>query len=228
MERIPLPWRALSEALGELTPGVHGLTGPIGAGKTQLALQIAAHAAETGHSVTLVHPRISASEIRARLEGMRRQEPWSGAGTESLPAGVTAGGVETIASTRSSLLVVDHFREEAAVLESARRCCLERSVAVIAVLEPKNPSAVRGAVPAELRDAPGPEIADWIGVDPKSAGELDTLMILAPTRPKLKGGWSSVDVVIAKHRRGLPSRAPLRFNGTWFEDEPELELDLVP
>lgn len=225
MERIPLPWRALTDAIGELPAGVHGLSGPIGVGKTQLALQIAAHAAEQGAAVTLVHPRVPPAEIGARLHGIGIRAPWCDAASDALPPRITLATIERIPKG-TSLIVVDHYKEEAVVLERARAATLEQSVAVIVVLEPKNPSAVRAAVPAELRDAPGPELADWIGISARSASELDTLLVLAPTRPKVQAGWSAVDVVVSKHRRGLPARAPLRFNGTWFEDEQELELHL--
>src|SRR5688572_2021469 len=218
---MELPLRALSAALGEsVLPGVYALTGPIGCGKTQLALQIAAHA----DRVTLAAPRIDPREIGARLAGIRMRHPWLDLEGEPLP-----GSIQLVHQLPAAggLLIADHFSEDPAVLVGrARRAAIDQGAIALVVLEPSNAEAIKGFVPQEiLRRSPG-EIAEWIGVPVRAAAEVDALMVLAPDRARTDEGWMTLELVVAKRRRGVPGRAVLRFNGTWFEDDKELELQL--
>jgi len=65
---LPLPWPDLAEVLGGgLWPGMHVLLGETGTGKTALALQIAHHAAGSGHPVLYVGLELDRAQIFARL-----------------------------------------------------------------------------------------------------------------------------------------------------------------
>lgn len=218
---MKLPFCALRDVLGEhLSPGVYALTGPIGSGKTQLALQIASHAADCGLGVTLIAPRIDPRELRARFHGIRRRVMWALGETPELPSSVEL--VHQLPANSGGLLLADHFSEDpAALCARARRAAIDRDAVVIVVLEPSNTEAIKSYVPAAiLRRAPA-EIAEWLGVPPRAAAEVDALLVLAPDRPRHAEGWMSIELAVAKNRRGLPSRTSLRFNGGWFEDEPE-------
>ncbi len=215
-----MPWRALREALeGDLLPGVYGLTGPIACGKTQLALQIAAGGLEQDRPVSLWAPHLSSRELSARLEGLRTHTRWIDhhASPPPLPPRLTLAD-----DPPGHLHVVDQAMPD---LDHARRMALRFETAVLLVLAPANPESVNGFIPPHvLRGAPS-ELATWLGVATRTAAELDALIVLAPGRPRITAGWSTLELALAKHRRGLPARTALRFNGTWFEDEPE-EIDL--
>ncbi len=212
---MQLPWRALSELLGDLRPGLYAIAGPVGSGKTQLALQIAVHAAEET-AVGLWLPRLAASEVCARVEGIGTRTHWAELDAPSLPARME------ITEEARPLMVIDPFVSD---LDRVRRVALDHASTVLMVLEPLDTQSVKGFVPQDvLRRAPA-EIATWIGVSPAIAAEVDALLVLAPDRPRTGHGWMTIEVLVAKHRRGIPGRAPLIFNGSWFEDEPE-DLDL--
>jgi hypothetical protein len=218
--RLSLPLRALREALGELDAGVYALTGPVGCGKTQLALQIAASCTEP---LLLVSPRIDPREIRARLEGIRRRAPWTLEEAPNLPASIE---LTHAFPGEGRVIVVDHFSEDPEVLLSrARRAAIDRDAIVLVVLEPRNAETVKTFVPHQILRRSPPEIAEWIGVSARAAAEVDALVVLAPDRPRSDAGWNSIELAVAKHRRGVPARTVLRFNGAWFEDEAG-ELDL--
>jgi hypothetical protein len=78
--RIGTPWASLDDALrGGLWPGPWILTGGPGSGKTQLAAQLAAHAALSGIPVVHVAFEMGEHEVMARLLGAlaRPLVPWS-------------------------------------------------------------------------------------------------------------------------------------------------------
>jgi hypothetical protein len=77
---VPTPWGTGDDALrGGLWPGTWIATGGPGAGKTQLAVQISAHAALAGVPVVHVALEMSENEVMARLLGAiaRPLVPWS-------------------------------------------------------------------------------------------------------------------------------------------------------
>lgn len=75
---IPLPWPALSNALGGgLWPGLHVLVGNTGSGKSQLALQAALHAARAGIPVLYVGLELGKIDLVARLIGLLSGRRWS-------------------------------------------------------------------------------------------------------------------------------------------------------
>lgn len=75
---IVTPWRTLNEMLGGgLWPGFYVLVGNTGSGKTQLALQMALHAAEAGVPVVYVGLEMDDMSVVARLLGLMSGTPWS-------------------------------------------------------------------------------------------------------------------------------------------------------
>jgi replicative DNA helicase len=75
---IPLPWGALSDALGGgLLPGLHVLVGGTGVGKTQWSLQVALEAAGEGVPVLLVELEMGERDVVARLAGLEAGVMWS-------------------------------------------------------------------------------------------------------------------------------------------------------
>lgn len=79
---VPIPWPTWSSKLsGGFWPGEHVVVGPTGAGKTQLALQIALHAAKEGCPVVYVSLELSAEEVATRVAGIETGLPWSGLST---------------------------------------------------------------------------------------------------------------------------------------------------
>ncbi len=75
---IPLPWPAVSAALGGgLWPGLHVLVGNTGSGKSQLALQAALHAAKSGVPVLYVGLELGKVDLVARLVGLISNRRWS-------------------------------------------------------------------------------------------------------------------------------------------------------
>jgi hypothetical protein len=224
---IDVPWSALRAALGGgLVPGVHAITGPVASGKTQLALQIAA---AEGVEARLCHPSISPEEIRARVSGLRTRRPWSEVEPAPLPSRLEiahAGAMEALARP-SPVVLIDHpCVSEAGVLDAARALALRARSIVVLVAEPTAVESVRSFAPGDLLRRSPPEAAEWLGVHPRLAAEVDTLLALAPIRSRQDRSFSTVHVAIAKNRRGVPSWAALRFNGAWFEDETDLDLGL--
>jgi hypothetical protein len=220
--RIDLPLSALREAVGELTPGIYVITGPIGSGKTQLALQIVTSLAEHDTPIALSAPRIAPRELGARIEGIRSRTDWSDHRKDAreLPASIEL--VHQLAASSGPVMLADHFSDDpAALLSRMRRAVIDHDAVVLVVLEPANSETVKGFVPAEILRRSPPEIAEWIGVPARAAAEADVLLVLAPDRPRDAPGWMSLELAVAKHRWSIPGRAPLRFNGTWFEDVPE-------
>ena len=76
---IPLPWSNVSAALGG---GLWGgtlvtLIGDTGSGKTQWALQLSVHAAESGVPVCYVGPDSGVDQIAARLLALKSGQKWS-------------------------------------------------------------------------------------------------------------------------------------------------------
>jgi hypothetical protein len=223
---VELPLRGLREAVGDLVPGVYVVTGPIGSGKTQLVLQIAAHCAGAGMPVVLSAPRIDPREVRARVDGIRTRTPWF----DRLEAPAELPGsfelVHQLPASAGGLLVADHFSDDpSALLGRARRAAIDCGAIVLVSLEPTGAETVKTFVPGKVMRRSPPEIAEWIGVSPRAAAEADVLLVLAPDRPRDAEGWMTIELAVAKHRRRVPLRTGLRFNGTWFEDEAE-HLDL--
>jgi replicative DNA helicase len=67
---VPVPWPSLGAALGGgLWPGMHVLTGPTGTGKSQFAVQLAAHAAREGFPVLYVALELSRTDLVFRVLG---------------------------------------------------------------------------------------------------------------------------------------------------------------
>jgi hypothetical protein len=75
---IPMPWPSIAEHFGGgLWPGVHFLNAGTGKGKTQLALQIALHAAQTGFPVLYVGLELEGYQIACRVLGEKAGVTWS-------------------------------------------------------------------------------------------------------------------------------------------------------
>ena len=75
---IPLLWSNLADALGGgLWPGLHVLVGNTGSGKTQLALQIALHAAQHQIPVCYIGLELGHLDFIARLLGLLTDQKWS-------------------------------------------------------------------------------------------------------------------------------------------------------
>ena len=79
---VPLPWPALSEVVGGgLWPGLTVLVGGTGTGKSQLALQVAVHAAREGCPVLYIGLELGPIDVIARLVALLDQQKryhWSG------------------------------------------------------------------------------------------------------------------------------------------------------
>ena len=76
---IPLPWTGLAEALGGgLWSGTAvTLVGDTGCGKTQWALQVAAHAAAAGVPVCYVAPEAGVDQVAPRLLSIKAGHRWN-------------------------------------------------------------------------------------------------------------------------------------------------------
>ena len=75
---LPLPWPSVSDALGGgLWSGLHVVVGSTGAGKSQLTLQMALHAAEQGIPVLYCGLELGRVDLVARLLGLLDQRKWS-------------------------------------------------------------------------------------------------------------------------------------------------------
>lgn len=75
---LPLPWPSVTDALGGgLWSGLHVVVGATGAGKSQLTLQIALHAAEQGIPVLYCGLELGRVDLIARLLGLMDQRKWS-------------------------------------------------------------------------------------------------------------------------------------------------------
>lgn len=67
---VPVPWPSLGKALdGGLWPGMHVLTGPTGTGKSQFAVQLAAHAARENFPVLYIALELSHLDVVFRVLG---------------------------------------------------------------------------------------------------------------------------------------------------------------
>jgi replicative DNA helicase len=76
---VPVPWSSLAEALGG---GLWGgtalsLVGDTGCGKTQWALQVAAHAAQNGVPVCYVSSEPGVDQVAPRLLALKGDQRWS-------------------------------------------------------------------------------------------------------------------------------------------------------
>ena len=75
---IPLPWPTVTQKLaGGLWPGLHVLVGNTASGKSQLALQIALHAARMGTPVLYIGLELGQTGLVARLLGLMSGRRWS-------------------------------------------------------------------------------------------------------------------------------------------------------
>lgn len=75
---LPLPWRSVTDALGGgLWSGLHVVVGSTGAGKSQLTLQLALHAAQQGIPVLYCGLELGRVDLVARLLGLLDQRKWS-------------------------------------------------------------------------------------------------------------------------------------------------------
>lgn len=91
---IPVPWPTLNQALGGgLRPGIHLITGPPGSGRTQVALEIAMHAAQSYVPTLFVGLSVGPQQLIARALGIVAGVPWSvlwnGADHETLESAKT-------------------------------------------------------------------------------------------------------------------------------------------
>ena len=74
----PVPWPELGKALGGgLWPGVHILVGNTGTAKTQMALQMALHAAREGSPVLYVGLEMDELQVGARLLALEAGKVWA-------------------------------------------------------------------------------------------------------------------------------------------------------
>jgi replicative DNA helicase len=95
-EERPLasPWPRLDAVLGGgLWPGLYTLVGGTGAGKTQLAVQAAVHAAQAGATVLYLALELSRREVAARVLGVLAGASWSALLRGALPEVALAGAV---------------------------------------------------------------------------------------------------------------------------------------
>jgi replicative DNA helicase len=75
---IPLPWPTLAERMGDgLWPGLTLLVGSPGSGKSQLALQVAIHAAKKGTPVLYIGLELGEMDLVARCLGLLAGVKWS-------------------------------------------------------------------------------------------------------------------------------------------------------
>ncbi len=75
---IPLPFERLARVYGGgLWPGLHVFVGGTGKGKTQFALQLALHAADSGTPALYIGLELGELDWVARLLGARAKRPWS-------------------------------------------------------------------------------------------------------------------------------------------------------
>ncbi|MCO4745521.1 MAG: hypothetical protein KC912_12085 [Proteobacteria bacterium] len=75
---IPVPWPTLAQALGGgLRPGIHLITGVPGSGRTQVALEIAMHAAQSYVPTMFVGLSVGPQQLIARALAIAAGVPWS-------------------------------------------------------------------------------------------------------------------------------------------------------
>lgn len=78
---IPAPWPSLNTAMGGgIWPGLHMITGGTGTGKSQLALQLALHAAHHGTAVLYAALELGDLDLFARLLALESEEAGKAAG----------------------------------------------------------------------------------------------------------------------------------------------------
>jgi hypothetical protein len=249
---VPLPFPELARRLGGgLWPGLHVLTGPIGAGKTQAAVQLGLFAAQRGTRVLYASPSLGALEASARVIGLVEGRPWgsllepSGAGERSpleLPRGLAFGlytgallapelhGAARALRARGErseplLVVLETEREPLdAVLQVSRLLVQTLEASVLLVLPPSR----HVATPRARSPEEGPEtLLERLGVEVSAAAAADSVLALMPSGPRAPAAARPVELGLVKLRAGLPGWIALRFDGTTFSEEaPELELGL--
>lgn len=75
---VPVPWPTLAQALGGgLRPGIHLITGVPGSGRTQVALEIAMHAAQSYIPTLFVGLSVGPQQLISRALGVAAGVPWS-------------------------------------------------------------------------------------------------------------------------------------------------------
>lgn len=201
---LPLPWPSLEKTLGgPLSPGLHILSGASGAGKTQLALQLALHAAQNGVATHFSSGFLSPDEAQARATGILLRQPWQS--TPPLPPPFGLGSVVPEQT---------HFLVQEAPLEGPLPGTKPRTILWV----------LPGPAHVEL-SLPFSRLLEAFFLPPNLLAQASSIWILGPV--DTRRGWVSSPLVVAKNRQGAPGVTPLRFNGAWFEDDnDELKLEL--
>ena len=226
---VSTPWPKLTRHLsGGLLPGLYAICGPVSSGRTQLLFQWGLAAADAGQFVTLVVPHGRARPVVARLTGLARRTDWSTLGyPEQLPALRT--GAEALLRRRQ--LGVDLTAE--APLDAARHAARRRRATVahgpilIAVDDVyESPRAFAVAAQSIVAETHATII---VVLNDPPEGPFDGIFQLTPHAEATSGVRAlpyELDVTALRYgRRGAVS---LRFNGTWFEEEPdEIDLELT-
>lgn len=134
---IPTPWPVLNHAIGGgLWPGCYAVVGTPGAGKSQLALQVALSAAAAGHHTVYAGLELGPLDCTARVLGILAQEtgvraPWSdlylGRGPTSpmAVAAAVAGQVASLGRLRFDL--ADPYQWNADRIVDLARAARERA-----------------------------------------------------------------------------------------------------
>lgn len=194
-----------------LWPGLHVVTGDVGVGKSQLALQAAICAARHGAVTAVNTPLASVAETTARLLGLVNGASWSAiyAGDLSVDAGALSSLPLAIraAPTDETLVVTDRC---------PRHIDRDREQTVIATVDA--PIKVDAA---SLMDLPADRVLAHVQIDPELVAAADTVFVLATMPPHEPGAWRGARLAVAHRRAGVPRWIDLRFDGTRFEREAE-------
>ncbi|MEM7677334.1 MAG: hypothetical protein AAF449_15150 [Myxococcota bacterium] len=218
---IPSPWPSFDALLEGLWPGLYGLSGPSGVGRTQLLLQWLLHAAlENIPSIgylSLTDPR----EITLRLVCLLKDRWWSQWAKE--PDAVTA----IVASHPLSALPVDVIglvvpteKDLEARLHKARQA--KPNDPLLVVIDPDD--AVTTTIP-------------WVSLHRMSLRTRATIIVASsPSTPPsvLNGHMELIETAhsgrvlrLKKHRYGRVGEIDLTFERGRFESPPtEIELEL--